>query len=141
MNPEAETYIKNAFDNILSNYLLARFEPFGREHALWRVFEGLSNQFQEHIKNQPTLKVKWGVGKGNWARVPWIAFLGNWETESIQDGVYPVYLFREDMSGVYITLNQGVTTLKARHGTPEGRNILRRRAKQLRLSVEELGRA
>jgi hypothetical protein len=43
MTRESDTYIKTAFENILSNYLLARFEPFGREHALWRVFEGLSN--------------------------------------------------------------------------------------------------
>jgi hypothetical protein len=141
MNREAETYIKTAFDNILSNYLLARFEAFGREHMLWRVFEGLSDYFQKYVKDRPSLKVRWGVGKGNWARVPWIAFLDKRETASTQNGVYPVYLFREDMSGVYITLNQGVTRVKERHGTPEGRRILRRRALQLRPVAQELDQA
>jgi hypothetical protein len=131
MSPEPETYIKSAFDNILANYLLARLKPFGREHALWRVFEELSAHFQNCIRSRPTLKVKWGVGKGNWARVPWIAFLDNRETNSTQYGVYPVYLFREDMCGVYLTLNHGIARLKEKYGTPASRQILYERTEQL----------
>ena len=131
MTAESETYIKTAFDNILSNYLRARLRPFGREHALWKLFEDLSNYFQNRISDRSTLKVKWGVGKGNWARVPWIAFLDKRETNSTQDGVYAVYLFREDLSGFYLALNQGIARLKDKHGTPESRRILRKRAQQL----------
>jgi hypothetical protein len=53
------------------------------------------------------------------------------ETTSTQEGVYVVFLFREDMSGVYLTLNQGVTKLNTRHGVPEARSILRNRATKL----------
>src|SRR5215211_3540177 len=127
-NPE--TY-KTAFDNILSNYLRARVKPFGREHTLWRVFETLSQGFRTYVSNRPTLKVKWSVGKGNWVRVPWIAFLDQRETNSTQYGVYPVYLFREDLSGIYIALNHGISILKEKHGTPESRRILRERTAQL----------
>lgn len=133
---ESGTYIRTDFENILSNYLLARFEPFGREHVLWRVFEDLSDRFQKHINpRRPSLIVKASPGKGNWARVPWIAFLDERETYSTKEGVYPVYLFREDMSGVYLTLNQGVTRLKEKHGTIESRRILVERAEQLRLQM------
>ncbi|HSK65020.1 MAG TPA: DUF3578 domain-containing protein [Pyrinomonadaceae bacterium] len=128
---EPETSYKAAFDSILSNYLLARLKPFGREHALWRVFEKLAEQFQKYVTNHPTLNVKWSVGKGSWARVPWIAFLDSRETNSTQNGVFPVYLFREDLAGVYLTLNQGIGDLKEKHGTPESRRILRERAEQL----------
>lgn len=128
MARKAETYIKTAFDNILSNYLRARVKPFGREHALWRVFESLSSRFQDRIKDRPTLKTKWSVGKGSWAHLPWIAFLDNRETSSTRYGVYPVYLFREDLSGVYLALNQGIATLREKHGTPESRRILSERA-------------
>ncbi|HEY2961661.1 MAG TPA: DUF3578 domain-containing protein [Pyrinomonadaceae bacterium] len=131
MAHQPETDIKTAFDSILSNYLRARLKPFGREHTLWRVFEDLSSRFQRHVKNHPGLKAKWGVGKGNWARVPWIAFLDKRETESTQYGIYPVYLFREDLSGVYLALNQGITRLKEKHGTPESRRILSERARRL----------
>ncbi|HET9526233.1 MAG TPA: DUF3578 domain-containing protein, partial [Pyrinomonadaceae bacterium] len=70
-------------------------------------------------------------GKGNWARVPWIAFFDSRETNSTQNGVFPVYFFREDLAGVYLTLNQGIGNLKEKHGTPESRRILRARAEQL----------
>lgn len=97
------------------------------------MFESLTNYFQEYVSpSRPTLTVKGSPGKGNWARVPWIAFLDKRETPSTTDGIYPVYLFREDMSGVYVTLNQGVTRLKKTHGTIESRRILRDRAEQLR---------
>jgi hypothetical protein len=133
MVQESDTLIRTAFEKILSNYLLARFQPFGREHDLWEVFVNVCDRFQEYISSRSTLKVRWGVGKGNWARIPWIAFLDANETDTTQHGVYPVYLFREDMSGVYITFNQGVTRLKEKHGTPESRRILRQRAEQLLL--------
>ena len=131
MAQESETYIKSAFDHILANYVRARLKPFGRENTLWRVFEELSTYIQDRLRDRSTLKVKWGVGKGSWARVPWFAFLDSRETNSLQYGVYPVYLFREDSSGVYLALNQGISRLKEKHGTPASRRILRERAEQL----------
>lgn len=145
MVQQSQTYISTAFDEILSSYLRARFEQFGREHPLWRVFENLTKYLQTHVKNRrPRLIVKASPGKGNWARVPWIAFLDSRETYSTTVGIYPVYLFREDMSAVYITFNQGVTRLKEKHGIPESRRILSQRAEELRKlpsvqSLEEFG--
>lgn len=131
MAQQSETYIKTAFDHILTNYFKARLKPFGRENTLWRVFEELSAHIQDRLAERPALKVKWGVGKGSWARVPWFAFLDSRETNSMQHGVYPVYLFREDLSGVYLALNQGISRLKEKHGTPASRRILRERAMHL----------
>lgn len=37
------------------------------------------------------LKVKVSFGSGNKAQIPWIAFLN--ETDKVQDGIYPVYLY------------------------------------------------
>ena len=39
-------------------------------------------------------------------------FLDVRETGTTQHGVYPVLLFRQDMTGVYLTLAQGVTEPK-----------------------------
>ena len=131
MARKSKTSIKAAFDNVLANYLRARLKPFGREHALWKIFEKLAAHFEEHVSTRSTLRVKWSVGKGNWTRVPWLAFLDNRETNSTQYGLYPVYLFREDGSGVYLALNQGINLLKEKHGTPESRRILRERGARL----------
>lgn len=129
---ESETRITTAFDNVFANYLRARRKPFGREPALWKVFEELSKHLETYVSNRLTLKIKWSVGKGGWARVPWIALPDERETRSTRHGVYPVYLFREDLSGVYIALNQGIGVLKAEQGAPKSKRVLRERAEQLR---------
>jgi hypothetical protein len=87
--------IKTALDNILSVCLRARRKPFGREPALWKAFEELSKHLESYASNRLTLKTKWSVGKGAWARVPWIALPDERETKSTRHGIYPVYLFRE----------------------------------------------
>lgn len=124
--------MKTGFDNILSNYLRARRKPFGRDATLWKVFEGLFEQLESYVSNRLPLKIKWSVGKGDWARVPWIALPDERETRSTRHGVYPVYLFREDLSGVYLALNQGIGVLKDQQGGPKSRRILHERAAQLR---------
>lgn len=55
------------------------------------------------------LLVKASPGKGVWAAVPWLSILHPDITKTPQEGVYPVYLFRADGSGVYLSLNQGTT--------------------------------
>ncbi len=60
------------------------------------------------------------------------------ETTSTQKGTYCVYLFREDGSGVYLTLNQGVTEPQRLHGAAEGKRLLRARAAELRQGAMSL---
>lgn len=57
------------------------------------------------------------AGQGVWARVPWAAVFDRFITESAQDGYYLVYLVREDFSGVYLSLNQGVTSVREQYGS------------------------
>jgi 5-methylcytosine-specific restriction protein A len=59
--------------------------------------------------------VKGSPGGGQWARSPWVAIFNPLITDTAQRGYYPVYLFREDFSGVYLSLNQGVTAVKNRY--------------------------
>ena len=50
----------------------------------------------EYIKNFQGLSVKVSFGKGNQARVPWIAFLD--KLDNVQEGIYPVYLYYKEKS-------------------------------------------
>ena len=54
-------------------------------------------------------------GNGNWARGPWVGIFNPMVTKSAQHGFYPVYLFREDFKGVYLSLNQAMTDAKKSH--------------------------
>jgi 5-methylcytosine-specific restriction enzyme A len=70
---------------------------------------------------------------GRWTPTPWVAILDPTITTSPQNGYYPVYLFREDMSGLYLSLNQGVTDIQERYGSGnEARRVLRRTAEMYR---------
>jgi|TARA_B100001971_G_C18256470_1_gene582600 MoxR-like ATPase len=47
------------------------------------------------------------AGKGNWAAVPWVASMDENLTTTVSKGVYLVFLFCADGSGVYMTMAQG----------------------------------
>jgi 5-methylcytosine-specific restriction protein A len=68
------------------------------------------------IGNNDRYIIQGSAGQGTWARVPWVAIFDRFVTETAQDGYYLVYLVREDFSGVYLSLNQGVTTVKRQYG-------------------------
>jgi hypothetical protein len=126
--------LSDQLEAILASYLQARQEgqggPFGKDHPVWGEFQEAADRLEamEPVVRRSSLKVGWSPGQGNWARVPWIALLDERETDTTQRGVYGVFLFRQDMSGVYLTWNQGVTKLKKLHGTREARRILGDRA-------------
>jgi 5-methylcytosine-specific restriction protein A len=81
----------------------------------------------EIIGPNPRYVTHGSPGQGNWARAPWAAVYDRFITESAQDGYYIVYLVREDFSGIYLSLNQGVTSVRKQYGT-EAKRALRVRS-------------
>lgn len=63
----------------------------------------------KEIINDPRYTIKGSVGQGSWANSPWVAIFDKFVTNSVKEGYYPVYIVAEDCSGIYLTLNQGVT--------------------------------
>jgi 5-methylcytosine-specific restriction enzyme B len=141
LTPTTEDEAMNFQDDlekILGQYLTARREQFGGQHPMSAVFKRLKARIEAHpsVMDDPNLHVTASVGRGNWAKIPWIAITG--AGHSIQSGVYCVYLFREDMSGVFATLNQGVTRPIRDHGRERGHAVLKGRAEKLRAHCEGL---
>jgi len=127
--------VSESLELILDRYAEARVgEAFGSQHELWSVFEDLKRTLSNRpsVVARPTLRATWSAGQGNWAKVPWIALLEEQETGTTQRGVYCVFLFRQDMSGVYLTFNQGVTQPKNQHGRPRAHQLLQNKATDLR---------
>lgn len=103
--------LRDGIQRILDEYGSARSGPFGSNAEIWPAFEELNDTFDTAlpVASRPTVSARWSAGRGNWSRIPWISFLDARETRTTQRGVYPVLLFREDLSGAYLTLAQGVT--------------------------------
>jgi len=118
------------FDLILSSYLDARGRPFNHAESVVENFKAIVRIIVQspQVQSRSKLKVKFSVGQGNWAKVPWIALLDETETSSTQNGVYPVLIFCEDCSGFYLNFSQGVTQVLNEYGRVEGRKVLKQRA-------------
>lgn len=80
---------------------------------------------------------KGSAGQANWAQGPWVAAFDRLVTTSAQRGYYPVYLFREDMQGVYLSLNQGMTEVR-QHYKAGAKTALRARATNYRAMLGAL---
>jgi len=134
--------IRDSLEELLARYPGETAKPFGKSNALWGIFERLANTLRpiEPVASYRDLVVTWGAGHGGWTRVPWVAFLDSRETDSTQRGVYCALLFRDDMSGVYLTFYQGVTEPKRRYGAKARHDFLRARAEEIRRRCEGLAR-
>lgn len=117
--PSAVRGIKTNLQAVLSKYKeVIESEAFGKESSIWPIFGALQRSLKtpEVVKKHADFDVTWSAGVGNWARIPWVAIFDRRETKTSQTGVYCVFLFRQDMSGVYLTFNQGVEQLNKEHG-------------------------
>jgi hypothetical protein len=127
--------MRDAFAKLLGTFLGVKAStPYATHPELWGVMDRVmfGIKAMPAYKARPYLKYSWSLGAGNWANIPWIAFLDNRETTSTEQGVYCVLLFREDMSGFYLCLSQGVTRLSRELGRAEAYRELDRRAEALR---------
>jgi len=126
--------MRSFFINVLEHYIPASQGNF-TDHP---IADLLRNSFPKSIKDIIEESDKYifrgSAGQSRWAACPWVAILDVLVTTSTQDGYYPVYIFREDMTGFYLTLNQGVTSVgqEIKKGY---RSILKKRADSLRMQI------
>jgi hypothetical protein len=131
----ALTRLPDVFSEILAGYVDAREnDRFSSKHRISKLFAMAKSilQSSRSTASHPGVTVRASAGQGNWARVPWVALLDQRETSTTQRGVYCVFLFRADMSGLYVTLNQGVTEPLEQFGNTAGLQRLHERAVALR---------
>jgi hypothetical protein len=135
-----ENAVQKGFEDFLAAYPSTRSSvEFGKHDELKNKLNLLRSELEAlpALRAHPHIRVSWSVGQGNFACVPWIALVDDRETTSIQRGTYCVFLFAENMSGVYLTLNQGVTDTINEKGRIEGRRILGDQAEAVRQIVRQ----
>jgi len=112
-NNEDDQGIRNNFRYVLGNYLDQKEKPFKNNafgSFIRREIGSLIARASEMDLSR--YKVYGSNGQGQWAEIPWIVIANTAITESAQKGIYIVYLFKADMSGFYLSLNQGWTYFK-----------------------------
>ncbi len=108
--------MEELFEYVLDRY---RFKPqkVSNQNSLYQVIcYQIPKAIKEIIGERSDIKVFGSMGKGNMCRCPWVALLKKEITTSTKEGIYLVYLFRADMQGFYLSLNQGITYFNERYG-------------------------
>ncbi len=108
--------LKTLLEDICKSFPAARHQQFSQHPVAQKIRTNLKNELIQLVEKYQSLKaaglrysVKASPGSGNWADVVWAAIFDLEITDSAQRGFYPVYLFKPDGSGVYLSLNQGTT--------------------------------
>ena len=105
--------MKEIFLPVLENYLDEKNNNFKNNDLANKIRNIFPERLNELIRDEGDRYIVEGSsGKGNWADSPWIAIFDTLITTKARSGYYLVYLFREDMEGFYLSLNQGVTRIQ-----------------------------
>lgn len=103
--------MRKIFVDLFDNYEEIKNKSFSlSENNIVREFLNTSLDFNKVSSEQ--LKVKASVGKGKWTETPWLGIFDESIKAEPTKGFYIVYLFKKDMSGVYLSLNQGTTYIQ-----------------------------
>lgn len=117
-----------ALSLFLEEYPLAVTRPFANDALANFIRHDVASTLQDAIGGNPRYITRGSAGQGEWARAPWAAVFDRFITEGAQDGYYLVYLVKEDFSGIHLSLNQGITSVKRDYGA-DTKSALRIRAK------------
>jgi 5-methylcytosine-specific restriction protein A len=107
--------LQAAFTRLLAEYPTAVSEGFAGHDIANFLRQTFPEILEPHIADLRYV-IEGSPGKGRWVRVPWVGIFDTLITDSAQSGFYVVYLVKEDFSGFYLTLNQGVTDVRDRYG-------------------------
>ncbi|MEG0250602.1 MAG: DUF3578 domain-containing protein [Peptostreptococcus sp.] len=80
--------------------------------------------------------IEGSIGKGQYAEIPWVAIFNKEITESATRGIYIVYLYTADMTGVYLSLNQGYTYFSDKFTTKKAKEEIKNMANSLSNMIE-----
>lgn len=93
-----------------------------------KLYDELINKIPQELNQllgRNDFKIKASMGNGNKAEIPWVAIMNKNITESTTRGLYIVYLFKKDLTGFYITLNQGITNFERLYKSKKYENAVK----------------
>ena len=122
---------------IFKEYPKAMSGPFKGHPFVYFLRHDFSNSLMNLCDQHERYKWQGINQQGKWSAAPWFALLDILITNTADSGYYLIYLFREEFSGFYLSLNQGVAEVAAKYGF-EGKEALRGRAADFRTQIKGL---
>lgn len=119
--------LQAALSLFLDEYPQAMARPFAGDPVAEFIRKDVPQVLREVINGNRRYVTRGSPGQGTWAQAPWAAVFDRFVTETAQDGYYVVYLVREDFAGIYLSLNQGITSAQKQYRA-RAKNALQVRA-------------
>ena len=133
--------LADQLSRLATDYTYERAKPFTNSKFGEFVRHDIAIEAQKQLAFWPfDLKVKASVGQGLWVSVPWLAFFDPLITETATKGFYVVYLINPDAQTINLSMNQGTTTIYDDFGASRGREVLKRRARDMADRVPDFAR-
>lgn len=128
------------FKFILENFNINKNLKFNKNNPAYNVLNvQIPDEIRNVLINQERYKIVGSAGKGNWGDVPWVAIFDKLITESAQSGYYPVFLFNKDMTGFYLSMGIGITSVKLEFkNNKKIREVLRNQSFEMLNRIPEL---
>ncbi len=130
--------LKKYFNYVLDNYLLPENAKFSSQMEYYKV---IVNRIPEEISklfDNKKYKIYGACGKGAKSASPYIAILDRSITTSVQRGIYVDFIFKSDMSGFYLTIDQGITNIKEKYGNKIAKEKAQQAADYFRSKITDL---
>jgi 5-methylcytosine-specific restriction protein A len=129
--------MRDEFQNVLNDYQEAYGQKYTDHPLASLIRQTIPDLVRQLITEPERYLLKGSAGAGNWTNIPWIALFDILITDTAQSGYYPVFLFKDDMSGFYLSLNQGVTEIKEKYKR-EAKQVLKLKAEDYRAQLGSL---
>lgn len=96
------------FSEVAQHYLTEKKNEF-KENRLGTLVRKDIPEAIMTLLDPEKFSVKGSIGQGRWAEIPWVCIYNKSISEKTTYGIDIAILFKADMTGFYITLNQGWT--------------------------------
>ena len=131
--------LNELFNDILRNWVEATHEQFTEHPIAIKLRVDLKSEIEKVLSEKNiNYIIKASAGAGNWANVPWLSMLDPLKTVTTQEGIYPVYLFRADGTGIYLSLGFGTTKLIEEYGANKAKEEATRISEKINSKFPEM---
>ncbi|MBQ3411731.1 MAG: DUF3578 domain-containing protein [Oscillospiraceae bacterium] len=108
--------MKQSFQYILNTYNSLGEKTDSKTQTYVELVRKLPNEIKKLFADRDDLEFKGSMGETKRAFYPWVSILNKNVTVTTQKGLYIVFLFKRDMTGFYLSLNQGMTNFEKLYG-------------------------
>jgi len=133
--------MQEQLQQILDSYQAAYGQNFTNHPLANLLRETIPNEVRNILTaieiDTQRYKIQGSPGKGQWTTIPWVAIFDVLITDTAQSGYYPVFLFKEDMTGLYLSLNQGVIEIQQKYKR-DAKEVLKLKSEDYRAQLGSL---